>query len=269
MVRKKNKKPSLRPWCWYCEREFENEKVLVQHQKARHFKCNICSKRLNTASGMVIHVAQVHKENVRHVPNALPGRDTPDIEIFGSTGIPEDDVADYEHRKHEKLGEPVVKRARSEAPGPSAQPQVDADQLRWQLEQHRMAMQTAAPGFMPFAARPPLPMGFGQPPHMGFARPPPMDYGRPPPMDYARPPPMDYGRPPPAGFAPFAHPPVRPPVPPAPHIPAPHIPPPRPPIPPASSGKPSEPNDAPAAVDATKKKPRVTRLVYSDTQTSV
>ncbi|KAJ2307909.1 hypothetical protein IWW52_005972, partial [Coemansia sp. RSA 2704] len=86
------------------------------------------------------------------------------------------------------------------------------------------------------------------PPHMGFARPPPMDYGRPPPMDY--------GRPPPAGFAPFAHPPVRPPVPPAPHIPAPHIPPPRPPIPPASS-------------DATKKKPRVTRLVYSDTQTSV
>ncbi|KAJ2779985.1 Protein SUPPRESSOR OF FRI 4, partial [Coemansia interrupta] len=112
MGRKKNKQPVLKPWCWYCEREFEDEKILLTHQKARHFKCHVCTKRLSTASGMVIHVAQVHKENITSVPNALPGRDSPNIEIFGSQGIPEDDAADYERRMSEKLGDPAAKRSR-------------------------------------------------------------------------------------------------------------------------------------------------------------
>ncbi|KAJ2789230.1 Protein SUPPRESSOR OF FRI 4, partial [Coemansia helicoidea] len=112
MARKKNKQTALKPWCWYCEREFEDEKVLVQHQKARHFKCHVCARRLNTASGMVIHVAQVHKENVKRVPNALAGRDNPEIEVFGSLGIPEDDAEDYERRMRELLGEPMPKRTR-------------------------------------------------------------------------------------------------------------------------------------------------------------
>lgn len=69
----------LRPWCWYCEREFEDEKgasscfpaspsayavrhaVLMQHQKAKHFKCNLCPRRLNTAGGLAVHIQQVHK----------------------------------------------------------------------------------------------------------------------------------------------------------------------------------------------------------------
>ncbi|KAJ2746539.1 hypothetical protein GGI20_001250 [Coemansia sp. BCRC 34301] len=110
MGRKKNKRMEVKPWCWYCERDFEDEKVLVQHQKAKHFKCHICSRRLNSAGGMFIHVAQVHKENITRVPNAIPGRDTANIEIFGSDGIPEEDVIDYENRMRERLGEPVVKR---------------------------------------------------------------------------------------------------------------------------------------------------------------
>jgi hypothetical protein len=48
----------------YCERDFEDEKVLIQHQKAKHFKCPHCNKKLNTAGGMVVHVAQVHKETI-------------------------------------------------------------------------------------------------------------------------------------------------------------------------------------------------------------
>ncbi|KAJ1948740.1 hypothetical protein EC988_005054, partial [Linderina pennispora] len=72
MGRRKSKKIEIKPWCWYCAREFEDEKVLVQHQKAKHFKCQICQKRLNSANGMAIHVAQVHKENIKSVPNALP-----------------------------------------------------------------------------------------------------------------------------------------------------------------------------------------------------
>ncbi|KAJ2791270.1 hypothetical protein H4R20_006888, partial [Coemansia guatemalensis] len=167
MGRKKSKKPSFKPWCWYCEREFEDEKVLVNHQKAKHFKCHICSKRLNTAGGMVVHVAQVHKENIKRVPNAMPGRDNPDIEVFGSLGIPEDDKEDYEWRMREKLGEPVAKRPRipdhANAKGAVGTADVSAEQLRWQLEQHRLSMQQhqhQRPDF-----------GYGQPP---LPPPPPM-----------------------------------------------------------------------------------------------
>ncbi|KAJ2769718.1 hypothetical protein IWQ56_002441 [Coemansia nantahalensis] len=116
---------------------------------------------------MVIHVAQVHKENVKRVPNALAGRDNPEIEVFGSLGIPEDDAEDYERRMRELLGEPMPKRARSHhepgggggggGGGGASSAQIDADQLRWQLEQHRQSqqMQQQQQHFMP------LPPDFG------------------------------------------------------------------------------------------------------------
>ena len=28
-----------RPWCYYCERDFDDLKILINHQKAKHFKC--------------------------------------------------------------------------------------------------------------------------------------------------------------------------------------------------------------------------------------
>ena len=43
----------------YCNREFDDEKVLVFHQKAKHFKCHICHKKLYTAPGLAIHCSQV------------------------------------------------------------------------------------------------------------------------------------------------------------------------------------------------------------------
>jgi hypothetical protein len=42
-----------RPWCYYCERDFEDLKLLILHQKAKHFKCDRCGRRLNTAGGML------------------------------------------------------------------------------------------------------------------------------------------------------------------------------------------------------------------------
>jgi hypothetical protein len=57
MGRKKRK--TVRPWCWYCNREFDDEAVLIQHQKARHFKCHICHKKLFTGPGLAIHCLQV------------------------------------------------------------------------------------------------------------------------------------------------------------------------------------------------------------------
>ncbi|KAG6522876.1 hypothetical protein ZIOFF_020031 [Zingiber officinale] len=89
---KKKKRPS-KVWCYYCDREFDDEKILVQHQKAKHFKCHVCQKKLSTAGGMAIHVLQVHKETVAKVPNAKPDRDSTDIEIYGMQGIPPDILA--------------------------------------------------------------------------------------------------------------------------------------------------------------------------------
>ncbi|KAJ2712519.1 hypothetical protein H4R19_002710, partial [Coemansia spiralis] len=222
MGRKKNKQTALKPWCWYCEREFEDEKVLVQHQKARHFKCHVCARRLNTASGMVIHVAQVHKETVRRVPNALAGRDDPEVEVFGSLGIPEDDADDYERRMRERLGEPMPKRARSHhAPsggggggGGGVAAPVDADQLKWQLEQHRQSMQFQQQQQQQQHFMPPPPPDFGYRPPGGYPMPPmppppmfqggfPGQYG--PPGGFARPPPgppMPMPPPPPFGAYP-------------------------------------------------------------------
>jgi len=53
-----------RPWCFYCDRDFDDEKVLIQHQRAKHFKCPHCPRRLGSATGMAAHMIQVHKENL-------------------------------------------------------------------------------------------------------------------------------------------------------------------------------------------------------------
>ena len=60
----KKKKRAMKVFCYYCERGFEDEKILIQYQKAKHFKCHVCNKKLSTAFGMAIHVLQVHKETV-------------------------------------------------------------------------------------------------------------------------------------------------------------------------------------------------------------
>ncbi|KAL1537546.1 protein SUPPRESSOR OF FRI 4-like isoform X1 [Salvia divinorum] len=95
MGKKKKRGAVDKVWCYYCDREFDDEKILVQHQKAKHFKCHVCHKKLSTAGGMAIHVLQVHKEQVTKVPNAKPGRETTEIEIYGMQGIPPDALASH------------------------------------------------------------------------------------------------------------------------------------------------------------------------------
>ncbi|KAJ1559413.1 hypothetical protein HK405_010729, partial [Cladochytrium tenue] len=76
----------------YCNRDFDDEKVLLDHQRARHFKCQTCNKRLNTAGGLQIHCQQVHKETITKIDNAIPGRESCEIEIFGMEGVPIEDL---------------------------------------------------------------------------------------------------------------------------------------------------------------------------------
>ena len=59
---RKTKRVERKPFCYYCDRLFDDEKVLIEHQKAKHFKCHVCNKKLMTASGLSIHCVQVHKE---------------------------------------------------------------------------------------------------------------------------------------------------------------------------------------------------------------
>ena len=56
MGKNKRKGPTLeevleRPWCYYCERDFDDMKILINHQKAKHLKCQLCPRRLDTAGG--------------------------------------------------------------------------------------------------------------------------------------------------------------------------------------------------------------------------
>ncbi|KIL66960.1 hypothetical protein M378DRAFT_9664 [Amanita muscaria Koide BX008] len=172
MGKKKNKQ-LLRPWCWYCEREFEDEKVLMQHQKAKHFKCGMCPRRLNTAGGLAVHIQQVHKlepENLPRIENALPGRDGYEVEIFGMVGIPAPDVADYKRRKEIELGlsagsisQPPQKKAKIENKVYSE------EELKAQLQAHKALM-----GVSSSPEKPPAPESsavYGAPPQ-AYAAPP-------------------------------------------------------------------------------------------------
>ncbi|XP_014281401.1 BUB3-interacting and GLEBS motif-containing protein ZNF207 isoform X1 [Halyomorpha halys] len=102
----RKKKKQSKPWCWYCNREFDDEKILIQHQKAKHFKCHICHKKLYTGPGLSIHCMQVHKEAIDKVPNSMPTRSNIEIEIYGMEGIPPEDLKEHEKQKQGKHGRP-------------------------------------------------------------------------------------------------------------------------------------------------------------------
>jgi len=61
----------------------------------------ICHKKLYTGPGLAIHCMQVHKENVSAIPNSLPNRGDPEIEIYGMEGIPDKDIKE---RQLQRLG---------------------------------------------------------------------------------------------------------------------------------------------------------------------
>jgi len=109
--KKKRSKPLL--FCYYCERIFDNERVLIQHQRAKHFKCPQCRKTMSTAHGMMVHVFQVHKDTIDSVPAAKEGRGSFDMEIYGMDGVPADII---EQKRIKIYGEAAAKKPRIEVP---------------------------------------------------------------------------------------------------------------------------------------------------------
>ena len=61
----------------------------MEHQKAKHFKCPQCPKRLHSIHGMALHAEQVHQLVVDRVPNAVAGRDSFEYSVVGMEGIPQ------------------------------------------------------------------------------------------------------------------------------------------------------------------------------------
>ncbi|CAL3972213.1 hypothetical protein PZA11_004608 [Diplocarpon coronariae] len=135
-----------RPWCYYCERDFDDLKILISHQKAKHFKCERCGRRLNTAGGLSVHMNQVHKETLTSVDNSLPNRQGLEVEIFGMEGIPEDVVQAHNQRIIAGFYQAQAERqAATGNPGPGAQnggqskkPKLEApSDLKKRLAEHK------------------------------------------------------------------------------------------------------------------------------------
>ncbi|KAF2711858.1 hypothetical protein K504DRAFT_475587 [Pleomassaria siparia CBS 279.74] len=117
MTKKRKRYPDLdqkleRPWCFYCERDFDDLKILISHQKAKHFKCDRCGRRLNTAGGLSVHMNQVHKETLTHVENAIANRQGLDIEIFGMEGVPAEILDSHNQQVTQKHFAEEAERAR-------------------------------------------------------------------------------------------------------------------------------------------------------------
>ncbi len=74
----------LKPFCWYCGREFDSDQMLVYHQRARHFKCPKCPryKTFYSISALRTHMLQMHQQGVQRVPHAMRSRADPEINPF-------------------------------------------------------------------------------------------------------------------------------------------------------------------------------------------
>lgn len=116
MAKKKKKKP-LKPFCWYCDQIFKDESVLVQHQKAKHFKCMVCNKKLSTVIALAEHSLQMHQVTMNKVPNAIKGRDSLELDIYGMENVPEADKEAMKRRQNgleeEEDERPPAKRAKT------------------------------------------------------------------------------------------------------------------------------------------------------------
>lgn len=88
------------------------------HQKARHFKCDVCFKKLSSGIGLAVHQHQMHNKQIKgyvasfrildiashailtrlllhasyRVPNAHSGRDSVEREIFGMDGLSAEEI---------------------------------------------------------------------------------------------------------------------------------------------------------------------------------
>jgi hypothetical protein len=90
---------------------------------------------------------QVHKETLEQVENALPGRESIDLEIFGTEGIPESEVAAHNQRIMAEYAQKEADRraASGQSNGPKRpkidiSKEIDPEEIKKKLEAHKKAM---------------------------------------------------------------------------------------------------------------------------------
>ena len=108
------------------------------------------------------------------IENALPGRDSFDIEIYGMEGIPAADLAAWKKRTGEATGQSAAEHRPKKAKY-STTP-ISAEDMRTQLAAHKALMSgQPIPGSIPVGGYGVPPPGFGIPPpgFPGFIPPPP------------------------------------------------------------------------------------------------
>lgn len=97
---------------------------------------------------------QVHKEQLEAVDNAIPGRESIDLEIFGTEGIPESEVAAHNQRILSAFAQREAdRRAGSGQSGSGTKRQkldiskdLDPEEIKKKLEAHKKTMAAAAAG---------------------------------------------------------------------------------------------------------------------------
>ena len=148
--KKKAQEAYQKPWCYYCDREFDGEGILVQHQKAKHFTCQVqrCKKRCSTSTSLAGHAWHVHQTTLTEVPNAIEGRnDLPKNgghEVIGMMGIPPGVLTPLERRI--EAAQEEESRIREEAERVAAEAAAaEADARRRSAYQARLPVETEAP----------------------------------------------------------------------------------------------------------------------------
>jgi hypothetical protein len=115
MGRRRRDMSYLRPFCYYCEKSFKNEVFLHQHQKSKHFICNICPKKFSSIDSMLQHFKSIHKQQVEkycmmtfRVPNANQGHENVGLKIFGMQGVPRLDCENWIMKGAEKYWGKII-----------------------------------------------------------------------------------------------------------------------------------------------------------------
>lgn len=88
--------PRSRIFCYYCDRNFQTEQMLLMHQREKHLRCPTCHKRMLSIPSMTVHASQMHNVTIKSVPNALPNRSDVSVDVLGMKGIPESYYASLE-----------------------------------------------------------------------------------------------------------------------------------------------------------------------------
>lgn len=160
-----NKAVVVKPFCYFCDREFEDEGVLVQHQLTKHFRCQECKGQAgvvfahgnrsamgqcDSLHGLMCHMLKVHQKELITVPNAMQGREDPGtgINIHGMIHVPEEVL----NERYTKLGlappapAPVLAEPPLELPPVPAEPIVPIvqDQAGWTQDQAQPPVQDQA-----------------------------------------------------------------------------------------------------------------------------